>query len=155
MVLVEHGGRDVVFASEPARRLLRGATGATVSDGGQLPPQVTAWMRDGADVPLVLGASRPLAIRLLPGTADAPDVLLLEPGMRAVGAGVLRGLGLTAREAEVLHLIVRGRANDEIARDLAISPRTVHKHVEHVFAKLGVGSRVEAVATVWAAVGVD
>jgi DNA-binding CsgD family transcriptional regulator len=155
MVLVE-SGRDVVFASEPARRLLRAATGAAVSDGGPLPPDLTTWMRNGTDVPLVLaGRGRPLAVRHLPGAAGEPDVLLLEPGMRAIGASVLRGLGLTAREAEVLHLIVRGRSNHEIADDLSISPRTVHKHVEHVFAKLGVGSRIEAVATVWAAVGVD
>lgn len=154
MVLVDDG-RDVVFATESAKRMLRAATGATVTDGGPLPPDVAVWMRNGTDVPLVLDGRRPLAIRLLPGAAHRPDVLLLEPGMRAVGAGVLRGLGLTKREAEVLHLIVRGRSNDDIARDLAISPRTVHKHVEHVFAKLGVGSRLEAVATVWAAVGAE
>lgn len=153
MVLVARGGRDIVFASEPARRLLRAATGAAVSDGGPLPPAVATWMRNGSDVPLVLDGGRPLAIRLLPGAADAPDVLLLEPGMRTIGASVLRDLGLTPREADVLHLIVRGHSNDDVARELAISPRTVHKHVEHVFGKLGVGSRVEAVATVWAAVG--
>jgi len=55
-------------------------------------------------------------------------------------------LGLSAREQEVLRLLVVGRSNAEIAEALFISPRTATTHVSHVYAKLGVGSRAEAIA---------
>jgi NarL family two-component system response regulator LiaR len=51
---------------------------------------------------------------------------------------------LTQREGEVLQLLARGRANKEIARDLAISERTVKTHVHSILAKLGVQSRTQA-----------
>lgn len=41
-------------------------------------------------------------------------------------------------------LVEKGRSNGEIARELWITTRTVRKHLEHVYAKLGVGSRTEA-----------
>jgi DNA-binding CsgD family transcriptional regulator len=53
---------------------------------------------------------------------------------------------LTQREAEVLRLVVAGKTNREIASELVISPKTVGRHLEHVYAKLGVSSRVEATA---------
>jgi DNA-binding CsgD family transcriptional regulator len=56
-----------------------------------------------------------------------------------------RELGLTAREAEVMHWIGEGKNNPEIAVLLNISSRTVHKHVEHIFAKLGVETRYAAI----------
>jgi DNA-binding CsgD family transcriptional regulator len=53
---------------------------------------------------------------------------------------------LTAREREVLALVGEGRTNADIARLLWISPETVRKHLENVYAKLGVHSRTAAVA---------
>jgi DNA-binding NarL/FixJ family response regulator len=52
---------------------------------------------------------------------------------------------LTDREREVLLLIARGRSNQEISTDLSISPETVKSHVKHIFAKLGVRDRAQAV----------
>lgn len=52
---------------------------------------------------------------------------------------------LTDREREVLVLIARGRSNQEISTDLSISPETVKSHVKHIFAKLGVRDRAQAV----------
>ena len=53
---------------------------------------------------------------------------------------------LTDREAEVLLWISRGKANREISEILGISPRTVNKHLEQVFAKMGVENRASAAA---------
>lgn len=53
--------------------------------------------------------------------------------------------GLTAREVEVLRLLARAGAEKEIARELEVSQRTAHHHIEHVYAKLGVSTRAAAV----------
>lgn len=52
---------------------------------------------------------------------------------------------LTAREAEILELVAAGLSNAEIAERLWISPGTVKKHLENIYAKLGVANRTAAV----------
>jgi DNA-binding NarL/FixJ family response regulator len=56
-----------------------------------------------------------------------------------------RQAALTPREAEVLRLMAQGLGNGEIARRLFISEKTVKVHVSHIFEKLGVETRVQAV----------
>jgi DNA-binding NarL/FixJ family response regulator len=57
-----------------------------------------------------------------------------------------RAFGLTSREAEVLLWISRGKPNRDIGEILNISPRTVNKHLEQIFVKLGVENRAAAAA---------
>jgi DNA-binding NarL/FixJ family response regulator len=52
-------------------------------------------------------------------------------------------VALTAREFEVVGLVVDGRSNDEIGAELGIAPRTVETHLRRVFERLGVMSRTE------------
>lgn len=52
---------------------------------------------------------------------------------------------LTGRELQILELVALGRTNSSIARTLEISPRTVAKHLEHIYRKLDVSSRDAAV----------
>ena len=54
--------------------------------------------------------------------------------------------GLTAREVAVLVLVAEGKTNREIATALVISEHTVRRHVQNIFAKLGVSSRAAATA---------
>jgi DNA-binding CsgD family transcriptional regulator len=61
----------------------------------------------------------------------------------------LRTAGLTPREAEALRLLALGRSNHHIAAELGISHRTVGKHLERGFRKLGVGDRSSAAGRVW------
>ncbi|GAC1361038.1 MAG: HD domain-containing protein [Ktedonobacteraceae bacterium] len=57
-----------------------------------------------------------------------------------------RQLGdLTEREAEVLHLLVQGQSNPQIAKALVISRKTVEHHLEHIYNKIGVTCRTSAV----------
>jgi DNA-binding CsgD family transcriptional regulator len=54
-------------------------------------------------------------------------------------------LGLTRRENEILEWVARGKTNPEIAVILGIAPTTVRRHLENVYAKLGVHTRTAAV----------
>ena len=64
---------------------------------------------------------------------------------RLGGPAALPG-GLTAREAEVLRLVASGKTNRDIAVELVISEHTVARHLQNMFAKLGVTSRSAATA---------
>ena len=55
-------------------------------------------------------------------------------------------LGLTTREGEVLAWLSKGKTNRDIAQILGLSPRTVDKHLEQIYAKLGVENRTAAAA---------
>ncbi|HLK02776.1 MAG TPA: LuxR C-terminal-related transcriptional regulator, partial [Streptosporangiaceae bacterium] len=83
-----------------------------------------------------VGAGWPLD-EVITHAIDGADVLL-----PAAHAGTPPHEALTARELEVAHLVAGGLSNREIADRLTISKRTVDAHVEHIFSKLGVTSRV-------------
>jgi len=59
---------------------------------------------------------------------------------------VPRSVGLTKRQAEVLAWVARGKTNKEIGAILAISWRTVQKHLEQTYQKMGVETRTAALA---------
>lgn len=65
-----------------------------------------------------------------------------------LAAARLRGMGLTEREAEVMHLLVEGLSAAAVAERLSISPHTARHHITSIYSKLGVSSRAAAVAAV-------
>ena len=69
-----------------------------------------------------------------------------EQQLRVQAETLQQGLALTSREAEVLLWISRGKSNRDMSEILGISPRTVNKHLEQIFAKLGVENRASAAA---------
>ena len=71
-------------------------------------------------------------------------------GSSATKVSPLSTFGLTQRETEVLIWVARGKTNKDIADILGLSPRTVNKHLEHVYVKLGVETRTAAAAFVTA-----
>jgi DNA-binding NarL/FixJ family response regulator len=73
-----------------------------------------------------------------------PEVFLLQEDVPSPGPEALGSLGLTARESEVLFWIAQGKSNPDIALILGTSPRTIHKHVENLFRKLGCETRAAA-----------
>ena len=88
-----------------------------------------------------IGARERLAARL----ADVERALASSAGpAHAEGAGEL-----TPRELEILEHVAAGRTDREIATALYVSPRTVHKHLQHVYEKLGVRTRTAAAMSVF------
>ena len=79
-------------------------------------------------------------LETLPLDRDAVRSVLEAAGQTA-GRAPVRPAGITDRELDVLHRLVRGRSEKEIAAELVISPATVHTHVVHIYEKAGVSTR--------------
>ncbi|MFI3199076.1 MAG: response regulator transcription factor [Methylococcaceae bacterium] len=89
------------------------------------------------------------SIRMAPCQSAGEYLLLLKKGSREWNLESLKdSLGLTFREVEILMWISRGKTNKEVGLILESSHRTVNKHLEHIFEKLGVATRAAAVAIV-------
>jgi HD-GYP domain-containing protein (c-di-GMP phosphodiesterase class II) len=113
-----------------------------------------------ADVVAAMGADRPhrpvatpaqvsdaIRAEVNAGRLDrtAADAVLAASGQ--AGRHARRGswpAGLSDREVEVLRLIARGKTNKEVAADLTVSVKTVGRHVENLYTKIGVSSRAAA-----------
>lgn len=130
VVLTDAAGK-IVFATRFAENLLHKHVSGY--EPGLLPPALTT------DAHPTLRARR-FAER----GRDDLVTLVLEERDASVGPTALRQLGVSPREAEVLYWIAEGKGNAEIAMILGTSLRTVEKHVERIFDKLGVESRVAA-----------
>jgi DNA-binding CsgD family transcriptional regulator len=76
-------------------------------------------------------------------------IITLEEVILNAPAAALETLGLTAREAEVMSWVAQGKTAREIGMILGTSTRTVQKHMEHIFEKLGVESRTAAILKAW------
>ena len=72
------------------------------------------------------------------------DAVLAAAGQASRQPRIDRPAGLTEREVDVLRLIARGQANKRVAATLGISPKTVGRHIEHIYAKAGVATRAGA-----------
>ena len=119
-------------------------------------PQAQRWLGDR------FGAEAVTADRLARhSTADGRQLLARRLGEVGLGevmwllslqapgdaaASRLATAALTPRETEVLSWIAKGKTNRDVAEILGMSPRTVNKHLEHVFEKLGVETRAAAAA---------
>ena len=153
LVILDAAG-GVLSMTARARQWIRDYFGSSAGD--TLPASLASWVRHvrrstaGDDAPpprepLIL--ERPghqLTVRLVP-TGDQ-SVLLLRRHQTEVAPDTLSALGLSRREAEALAWVMQGKTNAEIATILGTSTRTIHKHLERVFRKLGVETRTAAAA---------
>lgn len=156
-------GRDtrLLSAVTPALRLLWRRYFATdIGEGRGLPDPLLRWLTDQRlrlqteaaflQPPQPWLARRPegvLTVRLLQCSGHSA-ILSLEERLSPAEPGHARSLSLlTRRENEVLHWLAEGKRNSEIGAILGASARTVGKHLERIFAKLGVETRAAAVRT--------
>jgi DNA-binding CsgD family transcriptional regulator len=140
----------VTAATAPGHRWLAALRGAR----GDVPPVVTALAASlRADVPGPASARLQVAdgrwvVLHASGLPDGGCAVIVELARPVVVAEVLAAAyGFTARERDVVGLVLRGAGNRAIAAELGISEHTVKEHVTSVFAKAGVVSRAELAAT--------
>lgn len=111
--------------------------------------RILAAVRAGAQGYLLKGAPREelfRAIRVVHAGGSLLEPVVASKLLRQVRHPATPDVRITARELEVLRLVARGRQNKEIARDLAVTERTVKFHLSALMRKLGVSNRVEAVS---------
>jgi len=141
------------WSTPQAARLLRLVSPEAQALDFRLPAEIIDWMArtaEGAPESATYvwhSDDRKLELAYL-GEVRAGERLLritkLEPQQDV--ERLRRHFALTGREAEVLLWIARGKSNKDISTVLGISPRTVNKHLEQIFEKLGVENRASAAA---------
>jgi DNA-binding CsgD family transcriptional regulator len=159
VIVVDRYGR-VDMATPSGRRLLegrlRGEKGRIAAD---VVERLAARREAGTPTtePLLIEdgeGEAPLSLRVLRGPEGGSEMLVIEPEASGLSVPSLQALGLTRRQAEALRWVALGRRGPDVARLMGLSPRTVEKHLQGVYARLGVANSSQAAATAWSAVGV-
>ena len=151
LAVTPHNGR-IVWQTPLARQWMQGYFAPGVND--DTPPALAAWLASTAEarragtshVPLTMQRG---ATRLIFTAADLSNseqwmIVLREESDAARVSALMALFKLTQRESEVLNWVIKGKTNRDIGEILGTSPRTVNKHLEHVFVKLGVETRTAA-----------
>jgi len=157
-VVVRAGDGRLLWQTPLARKLLKDYFAC---EQEQAPARLLAWIsearqaaRESREAPLVVARDTRRLLGSLhdpgalghEGEGDENEVLLVlrEENHAAAIESLMAAFRLTTREAEVLYWVCKGKTNKDIGEILGSSPRTVNKHLEHVFAKLGVETRTAA-----------
>src|SRR5438105_2954835 len=145
----------IMWATPQAQKLLSDHLATPASDDLVLPDALLPWLEQaqkgesGSKAPSMASFPDNPQLRLHYMGKAGPNELLLRLAKES-GAGLpaefSSELGLTTREGEVLAWLSKGKTNRDIAQILGLSPRTVDKHLEQIYAKLGVENRTAAAA---------
>ena len=113
----------------------------------ELAPEIKQWLSraPSAKQKLALSNHSDVSFEFVEARSDNEFLLRLSEGAEIPDEQLLQTrLNLTRREAEVLLWIAQGKTNREIGLILDISPRTVNKHLEQIFQKIGAENRTTA-----------
>lgn len=129
--VAEHTGPVIVLTTAPDEAAARaafvaGGLGYLVKAGAVVPPATSSTF-----------VERSAERRQVVGTAVSTSGPVAPP---------VAPHGLTSREVEVMRALATGASTVEVARELYVSPKTAKNHIAHIYAKLGVSSRTQAVA---------
>ena len=145
----------IVWATPEAQKLLSENLAAGTDDEFVLPDTMLQWLEQaqkgkaGSRAQAMASFPENEQLRLQYMGKLAPNEFLLRLAKDSGGetpAEFSTELGLTTREGEVLSWLSKGKTNRDIAQILGLSPRTVDKHLEQIYAKLGVENRTAAAA---------
>ncbi|PYE26573.1 LuxR family two component transcriptional regulator [Rhizobium sp. PP-CC-3A-592] len=148
-LLAVRGNGALHWSTPQATRLVDTAIGS--EDGlDAVSDQIALFLRDrtfGKDAPLIIeNAGIPVLQLAFLGTIGSDEYLfrLTAVSQTTDEEALRRHFSLTMREAEVLVWIAKGKSNRDIAEILGLSARTVNKHLEQIYVKLGVENRASA-----------
>lgn len=145
--------QSLIWQTPLARQMLHDFFG---DPNGYAPPALLEWLHSiiaarasgDAALPLQIVRSAKRLIITLSAQSDEGEWLLMlrEESDAAQIETLMAAFKLTTREAEVLYWVAKGKTSRDVGTILGSSPRTVNKHIEHIFEKLGVETRTAAVA---------
>ena len=152
VVVLDARGR-AIWKTGRARLWLSDYLGSP-DDAPDLPVPLADWIAShlpqGPAAPpwTVPGVRGNLVVSLSASRRSGETLLLLEerPHPAPPSESLATAYGLTPRELDVLDWLAKGKTNRDIADILGMAPRTVNKHLEHIFVKLGVETRTAAAA---------
>ncbi len=154
LLAVNSKGR-LMWATPQAQKLLSDTLSGNADEDFALPEPMTQWLdqaqkgKTGAKTATMASFPGNEALRLQYMGKLGPNEFLLRLAKDTSGdmpAEFSSELGLTTREGEVLSWLSKGKTNRDIAQILGLSPRTVDKHLEQIYSKLGVENRTAAAA---------
>ncbi len=162
-VIVARNDGSVELCTQQARQLLQGYFRVDLPRARiASPTPIVNWLALAIDAwttrrflgarpdPLVVAKeTHCLVVSVVPDPVHDQHLLALAEEALAAPPATLRDFGLTPREAEVLSWVAQGKTNGEVGLILGASARTVQKHLEHIFQKLGVESRTSAILCAW------
>ena len=167
-ILFQYDGM-IICISFFAKELLAQYFGVSLQEGDTLPGSLLQWVT--AELPAFGGATvrmpsagvpqrverapldfekegRRLTIRLLNDMVTGDQILFMTEKPLLTSSQLVHQFNLSRREADVVLLLSQGKTNAEIAIILGMSKRTAEKHLERIFAKLGVETRTAAAAII-------
>jgi DNA-binding CsgD family transcriptional regulator len=138
-----------------AKEMLKKYFDATLVEGDTLPRKLLTWFktkesskRVERELLTIEKDDKCLKIKLLNDFTTGDYILIITERDPSLALQNLQGYGLSCREAEVLIWLSKGKTNVEIAIILGMSKRTAEKHLQNIFAKLGVETRAAAAAMI-------
>jgi DNA-binding response OmpR family regulator len=154
-LLAVSGQGKIMWSTPQAQKLLSDNLPAGAEDELVLPEAMRQWLeqaqkaKTGSKAPAMASFPNNEQLRLQYMGKLGPNEFLLrlaKDSSTHPPAEFSSELGLTTREGEVLSWLAKGKTNRDIAQILGLSPRTVDKHLEQIYAKLGVENRTAAAA---------
>lgn len=154
-LLAVNGQGKILWATPQAQKLLSANLTAASDEEYELPTSMLQWLEQAKKAKV---APRSHTAASFPDSEQlqlqymgrlGPNEFLLRLAKEQgsdLPAKFSSELGLTTREGEVLSWLAKGKTNRDIAQILGLSPRTVDKHLEQIYAKLGVENRTAAAA---------
>lgn len=144
---------QIMWATPHAQKLLTDTLAADAGDEFVLPDPMPQWLAQAqkgkaeskAIVTVAFPGNEQLRLQYMGKLGSNEFLLRLAKDSGAdTPAEFSSELGLTTREGEVLSWLSKGKTNRDIAQILGLSPRTVDKHLEQIYSKLGVENRTAA-----------
>jgi DNA-binding NarL/FixJ family response regulator len=144
----------IIWATPQAQKLLSDHPAAGANDELMLPYPMLQWLEQAekgkagskAQAVAPFPNNEQLQLQYMGNLGPNEFLLRLAKNSSTMPAEFSSELGLTIREGEVLSWLSKGKTNRDIAQILGLSPRTVDKHLEQIYAKLGVENRTAAAA---------